>query len=114
MADLGAVDGAVANLIGNAVKYSGDARGIEVSVAGGEDGITIDVLDRGIGVPDADREEIFEKFKRAQNSGEATGTGLGLALVKDVMDGHGGAVEVLAREGEGSIFRLRFPGGNRS
>jgi signal transduction histidine kinase len=108
LADHSAVDSAVANLIANAVKYSGDGSEIGVSVAGQEDSVTIEVLDRGIGVAEADREEIFEKFKRGRNAGDVTGTGLGLALVKDVMIGHGGTAEVVSRDGGGSVLRLRF------
>lgn len=112
--DAEAVDNAVANLVGNAVKYSGQGIEIGVAVTGGDGVVTVEVADRGIGVPPDEREAIFEKFRRASNAADATGTGLGLALVKDVAVAHGGSVEVTDRDGGGSVFRLTLPKGRAS
>ena len=77
------------------------------------DGITIAVEDRGPGVPDELKAELFEKFGsvEARAGGRRQGFGLGLHLVKLVMEAHGGTVLVTDREGGGARFELRFPRG---
>ena len=69
------------------------------------------VLDRGIGVPAAEQAKIFDKFYRGRDVAKLNvqGVGIGLALVKHVMEGHGGSVSVESRAGDGSRFCLRFP-----
>jgi len=103
------IDSAVGNLIGNAVKYSGGEKEIYVKGYASDVGAVIEVQDRGIGVPEGDRRTIFDRFRRASNAGDATGAGLGLALVKDVMAAHAGRVTVSDHEGGGSVFKLEFP-----
>ncbi len=105
---------AVYNLLDNAVKYS-PARSV-VEVRGRPDGngwVTVSVKDRGIGIPEADLDHIFERFyrvegTRARNLG---GNGLGLAIVRHVVGTHRGEVRVSSAEGEGSTFVLRLPAG---
>lgn len=72
--------------------------------------------DRGIGIPTSDQHKIFEKFYRAPNARawHAQGTGIGLALVRRIIDLHGGVIDVESRPGEGSRFRLLFPESARS
>jgi len=109
-ADREALEMALANLLSNAVKYSRDRKDICVRVWTQENQVVFEVADRGVGVPAFEKQAIFEKFHRASNAGEvATGTGLGLALVKGVMVAHKGSVSYLPREGGGSIFRLYLP-----
>lgn len=109
-ADREALETALANLLSNAIKYSRDRKVIRVSVWVQENVIVFEVADRGVGVPAHEQKAIFEKFHRASNAGEtATGTGLGLALVKGVMDAHNGLVSYQPREGGGSVFQLHFP-----
>jgi signal transduction histidine kinase len=100
----------VRNLVDNAVRH-GAGRRVEVSVAGPAHGrITIDVADRGPGVPESERLRIFEPFYRAKGaSEEGGGVGLGLALVRQIAERHGGSVSCLPREGGGSIFRVALP-----
>jgi signal transduction histidine kinase len=97
------------NLLENAARYGGDAP-IEVTagVDGGKAWATI--CDRGPGVPDDEREKIFEPFYRMKHAAESKGgVGLGLALVRQIAEKHRGTVRCLAREGGGSCFELRLP-----
>jgi signal transduction histidine kinase len=111
-----AIDGeaiaqAVANLIDNAIKYSGERKTLRVTV-GIEDGrLAISVADEGIGIPREEQERIFEKFYRAGPSETQSrrGSGVGLALVRHIVDAHGGDVRVESRPGEGSRFTIRLP-----
>ncbi|HET8582665.1 MAG TPA: ATP-binding protein [Jatrophihabitans sp.] len=107
---------AVANLIDNAIAYS--AAGTKVTVAASatrdEDArptVDIAVTDQGIGISEADRERIFERFYRVDpaRSRATGGTGLGLAIVKNIVTNHLGSVMVWSAPGEGSTFTIRLP-----
>jgi two-component system sensor histidine kinase SenX3 len=104
---------AVYNLLDNAVKYS--AAGSVVEVRGRQDGdrVELSVRDRGIGIPEADLDHIFERFYRVEGARarHLGGTGLGLSIVRHVVGNHGGEVRVESIEGEGSTFVLRLPAG---
>ena len=109
--DAEALTQTLVNLIGNARKYTpedGDKR-IEVHLSKVGHQAWIEVLDRGVGVPEGERTRIFETFYRAKTSEEHRGAGLGLALVKHFAQHHGGSVECLGRMGGGSVFRIRLP-----
>jgi signal transduction histidine kinase len=107
--DASAVTEALVNLLDNAVKYSGGAREIVVRVCGRGDRAVVEVADRGVGIAAADRARIFDRFYRsARNDGQG-GYGLGLFLVKNVMNAHHGDVEIDSEVGQGSRFRLVFP-----
>ena len=67
------------------------------------------VADRGIGIPESDRPQLFQSFHRAGNVGEIPGTGLGLVLVKRCVELHGGSIEVRSRLGEGTTVSVRLP-----
>ncbi len=97
----------IRNLLDNARKYGG-AQPVEVVIgrSGGE--VTLDVMDRGPGVPAGEREAIFTPFHRLAGA-SAGGTGLGLALVRAIAALHHADVICLPREGGGSIFRVRLP-----
>jgi len=101
----------VVNLLDNAVKY-GEGPGtrevrLEAEALDGE--IAVRVLDRGPGVPDDEKERIFEPFQRGRNAAAAGGSGLGLALVRHYARAHGGRIAVLDREGGGAVFALALP-----
>lgn len=102
---------AVGNLIANAIVYS--PRGSRVGVGVKADGevVEIAVSDQGIGIAEADRERIFERFYRADEarSRRTGGTGLGLSIVKHATQRHGGEVRVWSRPGRGSTFTIRLP-----
>jgi len=102
---------AVTNLVANAVKYSQSGREVRVSAQASGHELLIAVADRGCGISAEDLKHIFEKFyrvQRAENAGEP-GTGLGLALVHEIMTSHGGRVDVESELGAGSTFTLRLP-----
>ncbi|TWH66779.1 two-component system sensor histidine kinase SenX3 [Micromonospora olivasterospora] len=102
---------AVANLVENAVNYSGEDTMVRITARADDDHVKIAVADQGIGIAPTDLERIFERFYRAdQARSRATGgTGLGLAIVKHIASNHGGRVEVSSTLGGGSTFTLRLP-----
>ena len=98
----------VRNLLENARRHGG-ATPVDVHARRDETGPAFDVLDRGPGVPESERERIFEPFHRLAGHGEgAGGAGLGLALVRQIARHHGALVECLPREGGGTRFAVRF------
>jgi signal transduction histidine kinase len=101
----------VSNLVSNAVLYTAPDTMVEVRVAGEPDSVFVDVADRGPGVAREDRERIFERFVRLDETREKNpqGSGLGLAIVEQVVSAHGGAVEVREHEGGGAVFRVTLP-----
>ncbi len=99
---------AARNLLENARRH-GAGSPVEVLLSEGPRGPVLEVLDRGPGVPEAERERIFEPFHRLAGHGEAAGgVGLGLSLVRQIAQRHGAAAACLPREGGGSRFRLEF------
>jgi PAS domain S-box-containing protein len=105
---------ALTNLIGNAIKYSPD--GGLVKVGGrtrGANTVLLYVRDEGIGIPPVDQERIFDRFHRVDNrlARQTPGTGLGLFLVRAVVEAHGGRVWVESTPGQGSIFWVELPSG---
>jgi signal transduction histidine kinase len=100
------------NLFDNAVKYSSEGQKICVKVGAGNP-VTIKVKDRGFGIPASERSRIFSKFVRGSNSRAhgVKGTGIGLAVVKHIVDAHGGEIEVESEPGKGSTFIIRLPRG---
>ena len=102
---------AVGNLVGNAIKYSDEGQMVTVALRTTDDVVEISVEDKGIGIPMASLDRIFERFyrvDRARSRGTG-GTGLGLSIVRHVATNHGGEVNVRSREGEGSTFCLVLP-----
>jgi two-component system, OmpR family, sensor kinase len=97
------------NLLSNAIKYSpgGDPIAIDARAEAGE--VVVSVQDRGIGIPEQDRERLFTRYARGSNVSGIVGTGIGLYLVKMVIDLHQGRVAVESRVGEGSRFTVRLP-----
>ena len=109
-ANSGALRQAIANLITNSMKYSGDSRRIEVRVIRAGDEVRIEVADWGIGVPSEYRTRVFERFVRVPRADDtAGGVGLGLSLVAEIMRAHGGRAEVHDNVPQGSVFSLILP-----
>jgi two-component system sensor histidine kinase KdpD len=100
---------ALANLLDNALKYSPDATPLEVQASQVGAELQLAILDRGVGIPDADLEHIFDKFFRVQRSEQVTGTGLGLAISKGIIEAHGGRIWAANRPDGGMIFTLALP-----
>ncbi len=111
LADEAALGRALWNLLDNAVKYSPDCKTIWVDGRSDEGWLTISVRDRGIGVPAPEQREIFRKFVRGSvPAGHIVkGTGLGLALVEQIVQAHGGTTRLESTVGEGSTFSVRLP-----
>jgi len=109
--DAEAISQAVVNLLNNATKYSEDAKKIEVAVAARDSHIAIEVADHGIGILRSEQQKIFEKFYRVSTTlvHNTKGSGLGLALVKHVVEAHGGRVLVDSELGRGSRFTILIP-----
>jgi two-component system sensor histidine kinase SenX3 len=102
---------AVGNLVGNAIKYSDEGQMVTVALRATVTSVELSVEDKGIGIPMASLNRIFERFyrvDRARSRGTG-GTGLGLSIVRHVATNHGGEVNVRSREGEGSTFCLVLP-----
>ena len=109
--DAPAMKQALANLVDNAIKYSGERRRLRVSARHTGDEVLVEVADEGLGIPPAETQRIFEKFYRIGRSETQgrRGSGVGLALVKHIVEAHGGRVSVESRVGEGSRFTLHLP-----
>ena len=109
--DRQAIEEAIINLIDNAIKYSGEKNTIMIETGTENDHAFVSVKDQGIGISKRDKIHIFEKFYRA-GKGEVhntKGTGLGLTLVKHIVDAHRGRIDLVSNLGEGSTFRLLVP-----
>lgn len=112
--DADRLDRVVANLLSNAVKYSPDGGDITVSVREERDGDSgwgvVTVRDEGLGIPAHDLPHVFERFHRGSNVVDRiSGTGIGLAGARQIVEQHGGSITVESREGEGSTFSIRLP-----
>ncbi len=103
----------VYNLIENAIKYSGPDAHIRVRLHGDEQNVYLQVADTGTGIPDAEKEKIFGRFYRIGREETRTtkGTGLGLFIVKHVVEMHGGHIAVQDNLPKGSIFKVTIPVG---
>jgi two-component system sensor histidine kinase SenX3 len=102
---------AVHNLIANAIQYSPDGSRVGIGVSHSDGVVEIAVTDQGVGIPESERDRVFERFFRvdAARSRNTGGTGLGLAIVKHVVQNHGGDVRVWSHPGSGSTFTIRLP-----
>ncbi|MGB9639399.1 MAG: response regulator [Anaerolineales bacterium] len=98
------------NLLGNAIKYTQSGY-VEASIRLGNDEISGEVKDSGMGIPKEDQEKLFQEFYRASNAktSDIPGTGLGLTIVKRVIEGYGGRVWVESEVGKGSTFGFALP-----
>jgi signal transduction histidine kinase len=100
----------VLNLISNAIKYNRPRGSVLVSASAGESSTCISVEDKGLGIPEDAIPYLFEKFYRVhETEGRVSGTGLGLSICKEIVQGHGGRMEVKSKLGEGSIFSVYLP-----
>jgi two-component system osmolarity sensor histidine kinase EnvZ len=105
-----AIRRAVGNLIDNALRYAGSEQPVELALAVGRDEVTIEVRDRGPGIPADQAERLKLPFTRLDEARtDAIGAGLGLAIVDRIVRGHGGRLDLLPREGGGLVARISLP-----
>ena len=99
------------NVIGNAIKYTPDGGHIRVSAGALEETVWMEVSDDGIGIPEKDRERIFDRFYRVDKarSRESGGTGLGLSIAREIVHQHNGTIALVPHEGKGTTIRLTLP-----
>jgi two-component system sensor histidine kinase SenX3 len=93
------------------VQYSPDGARVGVGVSAVDGVVEIAVTDQGVGIPDGEKDRVFERFFRvdAARSRNTGGSGLGLSIVKHVVQNHGGDVRVWSQQGRGSTFTIRIP-----
>ncbi|HYH61237.1 MAG TPA: ATP-binding protein [Solirubrobacterales bacterium] len=100
---------AITNLVSNAIKYSPEGGPVLIRARQAASELWIEIVDKGVGVPKEEIGQLGERFFRASTAGEASGTGLGISITKELIELHGGWLEVESKLGSGSIFRLRLP-----
>ena len=98
-----------ANLLDNALKYTPEGGRVTVSVRDGPQEALVGFHDTGMGIPEGEREKIWLRLYRGDKSRSQRGLGLGLSLVKAVVEAHGGKVELFSRIDKGSEFTVRVP-----
>lgn len=110
-ADLGQLKRVFINIVGNALKFTPPKGKITIRSSKADDGVQIDISDTGCGIPEDAKESIFEEFYRVENAinQEVKGTGLGLALVKKIVEAHRGKIWVTSKVGAGSTFSFILP-----
>lgn len=97
------------NLLTNAIKYSPQGGSVDLEVICQEKQVTFRIQDRGIGIPPEHQAKLFQQFERASNVGTIQGTGLGLCIVKQAVDLHGGEIAVESQVGVGTTFTVTLP-----
>ncbi|MFR0770016.1 MAG: sensor histidine kinase [Dysosmobacter sp.] len=99
------------NILGNAIKYTPDGGHIRVTAGASPDTAWMEVRDDGIGIPEKDRERIFDRFYRVDKarSRESGGTGLGLSIAREIVQRHHGTISLVPHEGPGTTVRLELP-----
>ena len=103
------IEQVLVNLIENAVKYTPSESEISISAAADAETLTVEVSDRGPGIPPGDAARVFEKFQRLDGRGQKGGVGLGLTICRGIVTTHGGTMSVFNREGGGATFRFTLP-----
>ncbi len=99
----------ISNLVSNAVKYSPPHKAITISLKHTDVSLIFKIQDEGIGIPEADLKHLFEPFHRAANVGTIPGTGLGLVIIKESVELHGGFITVDSEVGMGTTFTIMIP-----
>jgi signal transduction histidine kinase len=111
-ADKGLLTKAISHLLDNAIRYSPERTSVMISTILETDFLRVEVEDRGYGIPKGEQEKIWQKFYRVSRDGQDKDedtTGLGLSLVKEIVEQHNGEVRVQSIEGRGSRFSFRLP-----
>ena len=109
--DRDAMAQAISNLLDNAIKYSRDVKQLSITTKTSGSELSIEMADRGIGIPRAEQAKVFEKFYRVGNGlvHDVKGSGLGLSLVKHIIEAHNGTISVESDVGKGTRFTILLP-----
>jgi signal transduction histidine kinase len=109
--DRDAMAQAISNLLDNAIKYSGEVKKLSITTETLGADLSVEIADQGIGIPRAEQAKIFEKFYRVSNGlvHDVKGSGLGLSLVKHIIEAHQGTISVESEVGKGSRFTILLP-----
>jgi signal transduction histidine kinase len=99
------------NVVDNAIKFSGKSKQIDISLIPVDNEIKFGVKDYGVGIPLKDMEKIFDRFFRGDESQRLgiKGSGIGLTIVKQIVEAHGGTISLESEIGKGSLFTVRLP-----
>lgn len=108
MADQARIFQVISNLIGNAVKFTPKGGRVELAVERVGEAVAFTVSDTGPGIPPANLPRVFDRFWKDESRG-TKGTGLGLFIVKSIIDAHGGTISVESPPGQGATFRFTLP-----
>jgi two-component system phosphate regulon sensor histidine kinase PhoR len=108
--DATAIRQALVNLLDNAIKFTPAGGAVFVDFTADNGSVALSIRDTGIGIPPSEHSKIFERFYRVDNGlrRETTGAGIGLSLVKHIIEGHGGKVRVESQAGQGAVFSMGF------
>jgi two-component system sensor histidine kinase VicK len=111
VADRARIEQVIVNVLSNAIKYTPDGGRIEMAAGAAGDGVWVSVKDNGIGVPPEDMPRLFERFYRVDRarSRQSGGTGLGLSIAREIVDAHGGEIQIDSTLGEGTCVTVRLP-----
>lgn len=110
-ADRDLLEQALSNLIANAVRYGNGARVVVRAVAGADERVEIEVVDRGNGIAPADQARIFDRFYRVGDPNDSGGFGLGLPIARDAVKALGGTIDLISRPGAGTTMRISLAAG---
>ncbi len=103
------IEQVLVNLVENAIKYTPSSTPVEISAWRSDGEVTVEVADRGPGVPPGEEERVFEKFHRVETQERQGGVGLGLTVCRGIVGAHGGRIWAANREGGGASFRFTLP-----
>ena len=111
MGDRSRLEQVMMNVLGNAIKYTPDGGHIRITAGAGADTVWMEVSDDGIGIPEKDRERIFDRFYRVDKarSRESGGTGLGLSIAREIVQRHHGSITLVPHSGNGTTIRMELP-----
>jgi two-component system sensor histidine kinase VicK len=115
MCDSLRIEQVLINIVSNAIKYTPGGGDIDISARADDDFVYVRVKDTGIGIPESDLERVFDRFYRVDKarSREEGGSGLGLSIAKEIIERHGGTIEIESRYGEGTTVTVSLPVGGK-
>lgn len=109
--DRAKIELALGRVVGNAIAYSPPGREVEIGLRSGKKDVTVEVLDRGVGIPESERARVFEKFYRSKDALKLNpnASGLGLYITKYIVEAHDGRIDFMSEEGRGTKFMIMLP-----